>query len=431
MSPVSNTRAVTELVKSIKSGDLSSAQLVRDCLHRIESRDNAVQAWACLDREYAQAQAGERDEQAQGKWQLPGIPVGIKDIIDTLDLPTACGTAILDGHRPVRNAECIERLVAAGAVIMGKTVTTEFAYLQPGKTRNPHNIEHTPGGSSSGSAAAVADHQVPMALGTQTAGSIIRPASYCGVVGYKPTFASFSCRGIHPFAPSLDTLGGFTRSVADMVLLRNALAGETVKIEALKPASIALLRGPCWPAAGDATRSMFEALQRMSAGWNLPVHRIELGEEFAGINDAQTKIQLKECTRSLGKYYRHDRERLSAHLCADFEYGLSISDAHMAAAYSLVALCKKSIAGVFNTCSLILTAASTGTAPEGLGSTGDPVFNRMWTALGLPCVCLPFPRQEAELPLGVQLVGAPRGDLALLAHAAWLERQFLSQNPAR
>ena len=410
----------TEALNAMRSDEITSEQLVQSCFTRIGQRDDAVRAWECINIDLALKQTRQLDRQSKFK-PLHGIPIGVKDIIDTDDLPTSYGSPIFSGHQPKKNADCVNRLKAVGAIILGKTVTTEFAYLHPGKTRNPHDVGHTPGGSSSGSAAAVADKQVPLALGTQTAGSIIRPASYCGVVGYKSSFNNFSCDGILAFAPSLDTLGGFSRSVADIALLRNVLAGDSISIESIQPDKIALLQGPYWQEAEDETRLMFEQLQRLMGESEVSIEKIDLGQEFAGINDAQKKIQLGECTHTLNDYYLEHKNDFSDKLLADYEYGLSLSEKEMTLAYATVESCKELIAGVFSQYQLILTAASPGTAPEGLESTGDPVFCRMWTAMGLPCISLPFPREAEELPLGVQLVGPANGDADLLAYASWFE----------
>lgn len=412
--------SAVEAVNAVKSGEITAEALVHSCLERYDLRENTVRAWEFVDRDLVIQQARELDRR-QKNLPLHGVPIGIKDIIDTDNMPTCYGSPIYNEFQPATDADCIRRLKEAGAVIMGKTVTTEFAYLNPGKTRNPHKLEHTPGGSSSGSAAAVADFHVALALGTQTAGSIIRPASFCGVVGYKPTFNSYSLEGVHAFAPSLDTLGGFARSVVDIALLHNVLAKNQVNTGAQKPDKVAVLRGPYWQHAEDETRDTFDQLDEILRFNDLAAGRIDLGDEFMQINDAQKKIQLNECTHELGKYYRERKDDFSDNLLRDYEYGLSLDKQEMAAAYAIVEKCREKIAGVFSEYQLILTAASPGRAPAGLQSTGDPVFNRMWTAMGLPCICLPFPQKQAELPLGVQLVGPFSGDADLLNYAAWLE----------
>jgi len=416
--------SVTEAVKAIKSGEITSEALVESCLRRIDLRESSVQAWKCIDTDLALSQARNLDTKEK-TGALHGVPIGIKDIVDTDNLPTAYGSPIYSGHQPKVNAECIKRLKAAGAVILGKTVTTEFAYLSPGKTRNPHNIEHTPGGSSSGSAAAVADFHVPLALGTQTAGSIIRPASYCGVVGFKPTFNSFSFEGIHPFAPSFDTLGGFARSVADIVLLRSALGGDETGIESQQPDKIAILWGPYWDQAESTTQVLFEKLPEVVRSAGLAVEKIGLPSVFKDINVAHRKVMLGECVQNFDKLHAEHKVDFSKELIENYEYGLTLSEEEIEDARTLIKKCKKEIALVFSSYDLILTPASPGKAPKGLGSTGDSVFSRIWTAMGLPCISLPFPQEDNELPLGVQLAGAFGADRKLLAYALWFEELLM------
>lgn len=418
-----NQLCATEMSERLQSGECSSEQIVEACLERIQARDNDVQAWQYLDPEYALEQARTRDKSAPGS-PMHGVPIGIKDIIDTADMPTDYGSKIYDGHQPSANAACVELLKDAGAVILGKTVTTEFAYLEPGDTRNPHDLEHTPGGSSSGSAAAVADYHLPIALGTQTAGSIIRPASYCGVVGFKPSFDSYPAAGIHPFAQSLDTLGGFARKVADIVLLADVLGGEKSDFEAMAPTRIAMVRGPAWSEAGQGSREVLEQSRELLLERGTTVEEVPLPVEFDEIIEAQKCIQLHECTRTLSSYYENSAEKMSRKLRVDYEHGLGISDATMKGAYALVEKCKHSIARLFSDYDLLLTPASSSSAPLANEGTGDPVFNRMWTALHLPCISLPFPRPSGNLPIGLQLVGGYRNDSLLLAHAACIEQWF-------
>ena len=421
MSDGLNVYSACEGVRAIKSGELTSEQLVQSCLERIDLKDNEVNAWEFVNKEFALQQARKLDRQNKTK-PLHGVPIGIKDIVDTEDMPTAYGSPIYSGHQPDINANCIKRLKDAGAVILGKTVTTEFAYLNPGKTRNPHNIEYTPGGSSSGSAAAVADYHVPLALGTQTAGSIIRPASYCGVIGYKPTYDSFSFEGIHPFASSFDTLGGFARSVVDIVLLRSVLGDEENFVEFGQPHKIALIKGPYWAQAEPETQEMLDQIEGLLTTKGATIERVELNDFLKNINDAQKTIMLSECIQSLGDIYSSKRECFSEQLLTDYEYALTLDEKQVLDARQILEKCKQKIAHAFVQYDLILTSSSPGSAPEGLGKTGDPVFNRMWTAMELPCISLPFPRKKAELPLGVQLVGPVKGDANLLAHALWLEK---------
>ncbi|MFT5134410.1 MAG: Asp-tRNA(Asn)/Glu-tRNA(Gln) amidotransferase A subunit family amidase [Gammaproteobacteria bacterium] len=420
MSEKSLSYSAVDAVKTIKSGEITSEALVESCLRRIDLRESSVQAWECIDRDLALRQARDQDRQEK-TGTLQGVPIGIKDIVDTDDLPTAYGSPIYSGHQPKVNAECIKRLKAAGAVIMGKTVTTEFAFLHPGKTRNPHNVEHTPGGSSSGSAAAVADKHVPLALGTQTAGSIVRPASFCGVVGYKPTYNSFSFEGIHPFAPSFDTLGGFARSVEDIVLLRSVLGDDDSSIESQRPDNIGIMQGPYWENAESTTRALFAQISHLLSKAGIKTNLVELPRVFNEINEAHRKVMFGECVQTLGSLYLNHKEQFSEELIKDYEFGLTLSKSEIEDARMLINKCREESTLVFSNYDLILTPASPGKAPKGLGSTGDSVFNKMWTAMGLPCLSLPFPQKENELPLGVQLVGAFGGDRKLLSSALWFE----------
>ena len=418
-----NQLTATQAAEILQSGEFSSEQLVEDCLERIHAREDTVHAWQFLDAEHALEQARARDK-LKPEGPLHGIPVGIKDIIDTEEMPTDCGSKVFSGHQPAADAECVRLLKRAGAVILGKTVTTEFAYLEPGNTRNPHDLQHTPGGSSSGSAAAVADHHVPLALGTQTAGSIIRPASYCGVVGFKPSFDSYPKAGIHPFAQSLDTLGGFARSVADIALLAGVLGSRELGCEARAPAKIAVVKGPAWSQVEQGSRDAIEQCREILGRCGAKLVEVNLSAEFDEINEAQKSIQLHECTQNLSKYYEKTPEKMSHKLREDYEYGLSLDDATMKQAYALVEECKTSIGKLFSDYDLLLTPASSTSAPLAEAGTGDPVFNRMWTAMHLPCISLPFPGPAGTLPIGIQAVGAYQKDADFLAHAACLEQWF-------
>jgi len=286
-----------EAVEHLRRRDLSAEELVRACLRRIEEREPQVQAWACLDPERALAEARTRDA-GPPRPPLYGLPVGIKDIIDTADAPTECGTALLRGRRPGRDAACVAALRAAGAVILGKTVTTELAFFAPGPTRNPRNPAHTPGGSSSGSAAAVADSMVPAALGTQTAGSIIRPAAYCGIVGFKPSHGLLSMEGIHPFAPSLDTLGVLVREVADVAPLLGALGAPVDVTPLTRPPRIGLWRSAQWPHASAAMQARLEEVATALARAGATVRAVDPLPDEARLSEDQALIMATEAVRS-------------------------------------------------------------------------------------------------------------------------------------
>jgi amidase len=417
-----NELSATEALARIRAGNLTSEALVRACLARIDAREAGVGAWQHLDREGALAAARAADGVAP-RGALHGIPVGIKDIIDTADAPTALGSAIYATRRPEWDAACVAAIRAAGGIVLGKTVTTEFAYFTPGKTRNPHGLERTPGGSSSGSAAAVADFMVPLALGTQTAGSVIRPAAFCGVLGYKASFGEFTLAGVRPFAESLDTLGGFARSVADLQLLRTVLTGAPVPASDAAPLpgseraplpALGWCRTPQWEAAEpcvhDALRAGVERLARAGAS----VREIALPPRVAALTGAQQTIMAYEAARNYRFEMQRHGERLSERLRALLEAGERTPYAAWVAARRDVAQAQREWPAVLDDCAAVLVPAAVGEAPLAGAGTGDPLMNRIWTALGVPCLALPVQRGPHGLPVGVQLVGAAGADDLLL-----------------
>jgi Asp-tRNA(Asn)/Glu-tRNA(Gln) amidotransferase A subunit family amidase len=410
-----------EALALLRGGALTAEALVRALLERIAAEEPRVEAWEFLDPELALAQA-RRVDAAAPKPPLAGLPVAVKDVIDTADMPTACGSPIHRGRRPAADAACVAALRARGAVILGKTVTTEFAAYAPGKTRNPHDPGRTPGGSSSGSAAAVAAGMVPAALGTQTAGSIIRPASFCGVVGFKPSYGRLPLGGVSPLAGSLDTLGMFTRSVADLPPLARALGLEVP--EALPPGPpprVGLCRTEQWPLAEPGTRRLVEdAAGRLRAA-GAAVVEVELGPELAGLADAQRVIMAVEVARAFARERREDADRLSPALRQLIDEGAGTAPQRYRAALELGERGRRLAPRAFAGADVLLTPSAAGEAPPGLAGTGDPAFNRIWTLLHLPCLNLPGLRGPHGLPVGVQLVGPAGGDAALLAAAAWAE----------
>lgn len=410
--------------KAIADGSLTAEALTIACLERIHAREPAVRAWTHLDAEAALAQARALDRQSGGG-PLKGLPIAVKDLIDTGDMPTAYGSKLYAGHRPARDASCVALARSAGAVVMGKTVTTEFAYFDPGPTANPHNPLHTPGGSSSGSAAAVADGMVPLAFATQTAGSIIRPAAFCGCVGYKPTFGTLDVTGIRPFAVSLDTLGVLAADVADAAFLASVLAGRpALRVDGreLTRPRIGLCRTPEWPAAEPAMQSrLIETAQRLSRA-GCVVTDVMLPVPFDRLGQAQWVVMAYEAARSTHAEMRSAPAGVSPKMRALAEAGVALAaedydGAKMVAVTALAAL-TEAMAGV----DLLLTPAAPGEAPAGLTATGDPLFNRGWTMLGVPCVALPCGFGPQGLPLAVQLIGGRGDDSRLLAAAAWVER---------
>ncbi|WP_119677544.1 amidase [Indioceanicola profundi] len=409
-----------ELAQRIARGEVSCEAVARHALDRIVEREPTVQAWAWLDPDAAIA-AARRLDRAGPQGPLHGLPVGIKDIIDTGDMPTAYGSPIYEGHRPVRDASAVALIRDAGGLPLGKTVTTEFAYFTPGRTTNPHDPARTPGGSSSGSAAAVACGMVPLALGTQTAGSIIRPASFCGIVGYKPSFGLLDRTGIRPFAESLDTPGVLAGSVDDAAFLAGVLAGRSFDIEEA-PLRIGFCRTheadaaePCvWPLLEEAVRRLGPA--------GVVVREVTLPPAFAGLLQAQKVIMAAEAARSNAPELRTAPEQVSARLRAIAAAGREIAPAELDAAHELAERARRILPEVMGGMDALLCPAAPGEAPVGLEATGDPVFSRVWTLLGLPCVTVPGLRGPAGMPVGVQLVGRMRDDARVLAAAKVLEQ---------
>ena len=418
--PSSHTLNAWEAAEAIAAGSLTSEALVRDCLQRIEERDPAIAAWTHLDPQQALAQARDRDR-ASGSGPLHGVPVGIKDIIDTADMPTTYGSPIYADNQTAWDAACVALLRQAGAVIMGKTVSTEFAMYEPGKTANPHNPAHTPGGSSSGSAAAVASEMVPLALGSQTAGSIVRPASFCGVVGYKPTHSDFSLGGIKLLSQTLDTLGGFARCVQDLALLRAVLMGSPAQLTTpAQPPRIGLCRTPQWPQATAATQEAVETAARRFADAGAQVEEVTLPAEFDGLVEAQTTVQIFEGVRCCAYELTQRRDELSASTQKLLGPGENLSYAEYRSALQLAASCRSALPAVFAAHDVLLVPSAAGEAPAGLGATGNPLFNRMWTLLHTPVISLPGLSGPQGLPVGVQAVAPLGADDHLLAAAAWM-----------
>jgi Asp-tRNA(Asn)/Glu-tRNA(Gln) amidotransferase A subunit family amidase len=415
-----------DAAKRIAEGSLTSEALVAACLSRIAEREAEVGAWICIDPERAMEQARARDR-GRPHGPLYGVPVGLKDIIETADLPTGFGSPIYDGYQPAHDAKCVAHLRAAGAVIMGKTVTAEFATYHPGKTANPHRLTHTPGGSSSGSAAAVADFHVPLALGTQTAGSIIRPASFCGVIGYKPTYNAFNYSGLHPLAPSLDTLGAFARSFADLGPLRQLLLQQpqrpTTATQGARPPRIGFCRTPWWDRGDAGMRAALEGLAQRLALKGAEIVDITLPPSFLELIDAQVLLFAAEGARALATEWDTRRDLLSPGLRALIGTGHAATQAQESAAHRLAQQCRAELDLLFAEVDVLLTPSSMGEAPAGLGSTGDALFNRIWTLLHVPCITYPIGAGPLGLPLGAQVVGRHGADDALIAHARWMHGQ--------
>ncbi len=413
-----------EAARLIAERRLSAEALVRAYLDHIAERENVVGAWQYLDPAKALAEARRRDDEAV-RGPLHGLPVAVKDLIDTHDMPTAYGSPIYHGHRPAADAACVALARAAGAIVLGKTVTTEFAAFTPGKTANPRNPAHTPGGSSSGSAAAVADGMAPLAFGTQTAGSVIRPASFCGVVGYKPSFGLINRAGIKPLADSLDTVGVYARTVEDAAFFVGALCERPALRRLAAPAAtprFGLYRTPMWDEAEAAAAAALDTARAALEQAGAAVGELPIAPEHDGLTEAQDTIMGYETCRALAdERLRHSAE-LSPRLAQMLDAGLAVGADAYDAARALSAASRAGLEQFFGPCDAILTPAAPGEAPPGLGYTGNPVFNRMWTLLGVPCVAVTAYWGETRLPTSVQLIGRVGDDARLLACAAFLER---------
>src|SRR5215472_175614 len=361
------------LIERLREGSLTAEALVQACLDRIARDEPRIQAWTWLDPEQALAKARAIDAGGR-RAPLFGLPVGVKDIIDTADAPTECGTPLYRGRRPGKDAACVAALRAAGAVMLGKTVTTELAFFAPGPTRNPRNTGHTPGGSSSGSAAAVADCMVPAALGTQTAGSIIRPAAYCGVVGFKPSHGLLSLEGVHPFAPSLDTLGVLVREVADVAPLLTALGAPVHPPRPSRGPRIGLWRSAQWPRATPAMQHRLEEVASALARAGATVREVHPLPDEALLAEGQALIMASEAVRSFESL--RPSGALSPQLTELLDRGAAACPEDVRAARARSQEGWTRMAALFSELDVLLTPSAPGEAPLGLESTGDPAFNR-------------------------------------------------------
>lgn len=411
----------TEAGAMIAKGEISSEELVRACLDRIAVRDDAVLAWAHLDPDLAleSARAADADDP---KSPLHGVPFGVKDVIDSADLPTEYGSGIFAGNRPSADAACIAKMKNAGAVLLGKTVSTEFATFTPGKTRNPHNPEHTPGGSSSGSAAAVGDAQVPIAFGNQTAGSLIRPAAFCGAWGLKPTHGTVDLAGILPLEPDFDTLGYMARSVDDLAAFYSVVRGAAAEplADGLgRPPRIGLCRTYHWDEAQPETVSAIEEAAARLRDLGAEVTEMSLPENFADLAETHPVILNVGLTKTLGDIYRESKDRISERLCGMIESGFDCPPERFEAAVAHANECRAAVPAAFGDFDVLLTPSAPGEAPKGLGMTGNPIFQIVWTLLHVPCVTMPWTKGPNGLPVGVQFIGRQNDDDTVLRVAKW------------
>jgi len=420
--------SAAEAARQIASGNLTSEALVTACLERLAAINPTLEAWTVVDGDAAIRQARALDQESP-RGPLHGIPVGIKDLIDTADMATAYGSPIYEGHRPKWDAACVTQLKMAGCVILGKTVTTEFANIHPSRTRNPHDIAHTPGGSSSGSAAAVASYMVPLALGTQTAGSTIRPAAFCGVVGHKPSFNTINRAGLKFIAESQDTIGIIGRSAEDVMLCAHVLSGSALPRlgdGTGRHPRIGLCRTPRWHEADRFAQECVESVagKLSKAGGVVEEFLLPAGSER--LFDEHARIMAYETARALAWEYVTHAEKLSPTLRARLGEGWSIPREVYESAREHGRLCRRHfmVEYAVGRYDFLLTLSAPGEAPRDLATTGNAVFNRLWTLFGGPCVTVPAGKGERGLPLGVQLVGRHGADHELLAWAHWVEKQL-------
>ncbi|CAH0187109.1 amidase [Roseomonas sp. CECT 9278] len=408
----------TAALAQIRAGRLSAATLMDACLDRIAQREDTIRAFAWIDP----AQARRAAAAGQGG-SLAGLPIGVKDVIDAADMPAQYGSPAWAGHRPRADAACVAAARAAGAVVIGKTVTTEFATRHPGPTANPANPRHTPGGSSSGSAAGVAAGFFPLAFGTQTAGSIVRPAAYCGVVGFKPSYGTLHRAGMKVMSESLDTIGVMARSLGDCALAMAAMTGGDYGApEAAAPRAprLALVMGPSADQAAPETLALMDRAAEACRRAGATVTPVTLPEVFTAAYAAHPTVMNAESAEALGWELAHARAQISAVLQERMDWGRAQGAAALAEARAAFAAARGAFPAAIEGFDAVLTPAAPGEAPEGLGWTGDPAFNTLWTLLHGPCVTVPAGAGPRGLPLGVQLAGRIGDDAAVLGWAAWV-----------
>ena len=418
--------SATAAARKLATREITAAALLADCLERIAEREPAVHAWTFVDADGAMRRARALDAQGPAGL-LHGLPIAVKDLFDTFDMPSSYGSPIYASHRPAWDAACVAVARAAGAIVVGKTVTTEFATFHPGPTCNPRNLQHTPGGSSSGSAAAIADWMVPLAFGTQTAGSIIRPAAYCGVVGYKPTYGMVTRVGVKMISDMLDTVGALARSVPDVALFVAALAGRRELLIEQTTADvprIGLCRTYEWSRAQPETVAVLEDAGKRLRAAGASVRDAALPPPFAGLADAQTTIMVSEVAKSLAYENIAHRAQLSADMTRMIDAGLAVSPQQYDAARSLTRMCRAMLPQIFSEFDVLLAPSTAGEAPAGIAATGDPLFNRMWTLLHVPVVHLPVGSGPHGLPVGVTIAGAVGADRATLRAADWIHARL-------
>ena len=431
--------SANELAAQLREGEISSVEVCSQYIERIGKFEKDVKAWSHFNKKLLLEKAAEADEhRISGKplGALHGLPVAVKDIIGTLDMPTECGTTIRKKMNTSQDSEVVNLLKVAGAIIMGKTETTELAYFHPGKTTNPHDYKRTPGGSSSGSAAAVAAYMAPLSIGSQTNGSTIRPASYCGVVGYKPSYGLISRYGILKQSDKLDQVGLFGKSVEDVALLARVL----IKKDLFDPSTIhysaedmmdVCRKGPLfdpkfifyktknWKNIDKESQKSFEIFIKT---FKKNIEVFDTPSYFDDIPKYHKIIHETDMANNFQLYYKKYKKKLSKEMVSAIERGLKNSATEYAEAIDFMKRSYDSYKEVFEDYHGVLTPASSGVAPKGLGNTGSPEFSTVWTYLGLPSISLPLLTGKNDLPLGIQFIGDKHDDLRFLGVASWVEK---------
>jgi Asp-tRNA(Asn)/Glu-tRNA(Gln) amidotransferase A subunit family amidase len=423
MAKSPNTLSAADAVQRMADKRLKARDLVEACLDRIEAREGQVHAWEALDADGARQRADRLDKRARPVGPLHGIPLAVKDIIDTRAMTTECGSPIYRGRKANKDAACVSQLVQAGAIVLGKAVTTEFAGAHAGKTHNPHNLRHTPAGSSSGSAAAVADFMAPIGYGTQTSGSVIRPGAFNGIVAYKGTYGWADLTGVKTYSKSLDTLGFFAREANDLALIRAAYGHAPADPPTQAP-RIGFCRTRWWDQAERYNQKNIEAAVKALRGAGAKVTPWEMPESWDALIAAHNRVMTKEATFHYGPERKRFPHLLSPSLSQSLELGDTVTTAQLADARKRKQRALADLAEVWERFDILLVPTARGEAPAGLGYTGDPIFNRFWTLLGSPCVALPFGTGPFGLPLSVQLVGPHGDDDQLVAWARWVEQRL-------
>lgn len=406
------------LARALDAGETTLEAVYARCREAIEAREEDIRAFVHLDLEAAEREA------AGARGPLRGLPAGIKDIFDTADMPTAHGSPVYAGNRPLGDAALVAMIRRAGGVVAAKTVTTEFAFFQPGPTRNPHDLGHTPGGSSSGSAAAVAAGMLPLSTGSQTGGSVVRPAAFCGIAGFKPTFDLLPTAGMKTFSWSLDTAGLFAAHVDDVAWFAAGVTGRDWRTDERDPGAprVAVVHSHVWHEASGEMRVAVDRATRLAEKAGARVTTLELAGVFSEAFAAHGIIQDFEAAQALA--YEADRHanRLSPILTETLEVGRRTAPDEYDRALASAARARHAVAALFEEADVLLAPSAPGAAPAGLGSTGSSIFNRLWTLMGTPCVNVPGLENDAGLPLGVQLIAPRHQDARVLRAASWLER---------